>query len=145
MHRHGLIRSGFIRLDQIHERTVGVTLNDCVRQQRRVLNRVHEQPRVDELIREQRFVGVGENRLELDCARGRINLVVHSQQSSRRQFFGLRAVERVHGQRISRRQLLLDLRQVVFRDVENHGNRLQLRDDHQRRRVARVNDVARIH
>ena len=42
-------------------------------------------------------------------------------------------------------QLRLNLCEIVFRNAENHRNRLKLRDDYQRGGAVRLNDVARIH
>ena len=55
------------------------------------------------------------------------------------------AVKRIHDQWFALTQLFLDSRQIVFRHIENHGDRLKLRDDQQGIRVARVNDIARVH
>ena len=63
---------------------------------------------------------------EFDGAGGGVNLVVQGLQSTRGQFFGLRAVEGIHRQSMSGVQLFEDLRQIIFRHVENDGDGLKL-------------------
>ena len=51
-----LCRDSLIRLDQIHERAIVISLDRVVRQERHAFVRIDQQVRVDELIREKRII-----------------------------------------------------------------------------------------
>ena len=105
---------------------------------------VELQPRVDELVREQRPIVVRELRLEPHRAGGRIDLVVDRQQRADRQATLLVAVVRLDRKRRAGREVFAQRRQAVLRDGEDDGDRLQLRDHDQAAGIAGVDDVAGI-
>jgi hypothetical protein len=65
-HGHRAHFDRVIRLDYVDERALLTALQAGRRDQNRVGDCADEQPRVDELIREQRVVLIGESRLEFD-------------------------------------------------------------------------------
>ena len=71
---------GGVVLHNIDERRRAILLNRRSRNQRRALQRIHQQAGIDKLIRKQRRVFVIKQRPRLDRARSRIDLVVHRQQ-----------------------------------------------------------------
>ena len=73
-----------------------------------------------------------------------VDLVVDGQQLALRQFLFQIAIVGVNAQR-ARLHLLADRRQTVLGDVEDHRDRLQLRDHHQAVGIGGVDDVALIH
>jgi len=75
---------------------------------------------------------IGEVGAELDGSGRGIHLIIQRGQHSGFDLLLVRPVERIHFEPVAAAQLRLNLRQIVFRNVEHHGDRLQLRDDDQR-------------
>jgi hypothetical protein len=139
-HLHGLVR-----FDHVHVRARRAALHAGGRNQHRVVLRFDQQLRVDELVGKQRVVLVGKLRLQLHRAGALIDFIVEGQQRAGAELVLEAAVvhiDRKVGVRLDRGR---HARQVVFRDTEDHGDRLQLRDHHQSLRVRGVNDVAGVH
>src|SRR4051794_25222560 len=105
---------------------------------------VGEEARVNKLVREERFVLVRENGLQLDGPSRGVDLVIQRFQSSGGEFPALPAIEGVHDQLSSRPNLLQNVRQKVFRDIEDDRDGLQLRDHDQGIRIVGVNNVTHI-
>ena len=139
--RDGLHRSGLVGLNDIHECALCVSLDRRRRNQRCVLLRIHQKPRIHELARKERQILIRKNRLQFHGAGSRVHLVIQCQERTFGQLVLLRAVERIHRHLISHVQLFLNLRQIIFGDAENHGNWLQLRDHHQWRGASRGDDI----
>ena len=106
---------------------------------------VDHQPGVDELVGKQLVVLVIENRLALDGARARIDLVVDGQQITRGDLVLHVAVISLDGEPPARSHLLHDLGEVILGNREDHSDGLQLGDDGQAIGVGRMDHVARIH
>ena len=74
----------------------------------------------------ERIVLVVELRLEPNCPRGEIDLIVADRQAPGRKLVALRVHDRHFGR--AGGQLLIDARHIFLRLGEDHGDRLQLRD-----------------
>ena len=135
---------GLILLHHEHERGLRAALDRGVRHENDALERVDEEPRVHELVRKERVVGVREDRLELHRAGRRVDLVVH-----RRELAGLElvlevAVERVDGQLPALAEAVAHRVELVLGQREDDRDGLHLRDDDEPVRVRGVNHVARV-
>src|SRR5277367_4495081 len=142
---YGLDRGGLIGFHDINERALGIALNRRSGHQGGVRLRIHQEPRVHKLIREQRSIGIRKNRLQFYGASAGVNLIVQSQQLAGSQLGLLVTIECVHRHFVSLAQLFLDLRQIIFGDAENHGDRLQLGDYHQSRGAASGDNIPGIY
>ena len=76
---------GLVGLDDVDERRLRAALDRRARHDHGAAERVDEQARVDELVREERPVLVRKRRLQLDGAGGRIDLVVDGEQRAGRE------------------------------------------------------------
>jgi len=99
---------------QVHKGPVAAGLQRGSRNDERVLALLQHQPHVDELVGEQRIVGVVEDGLGLDGSGGGIDLVVERQERTGGEVLRLGAVIRVNsqlftvaGQRLHRGNLIL--------------------------------------
>ncbi len=108
------------------------------------MQRVYQQAGVDELVGIEGEIVVVELGAEADGAGGGVDLVVDGEQTAGGDFVHLRAVEGVDRQVRSVQNLRPDLGKVVFRYVEDHGDRLQLCDHDECIRVAGEDGVAGI-
>ncbi len=135
-----------VRLDQINVGVVGIALNGGGGQQRDAGLFLLQQPRIHELIGEERAVlryrksarsfrvpVVWSIWLSIVCERAGGELVLQI------------AVPGVHREFLAGAHLLQDRRQLIFGDRENHADGLDLRDDQHAVGVGGVNDVAGIH
>ena len=101
-----------------------------------------EQTRVDKLVWEESVVSVRKDSLQTGRARALIDLVVRGQQVSACDLSLAATVVGFRRQALPGSQLLQYRWQVIFRDGEEHGNRLHLSDHQQTVRIARMNHVA---
>ena len=131
-----------VRLHHVDERALRASLDGRHRHDDRALAHVEQQPHVDELIGEQRAVLVREDRLQPGRPGRLVDLVVGGEERARGDVVAVGAVVGLHRQRLPGRQLLHDGREVVLGDREHHRDRLELRDDDQAVRIARVDHVA---
>src|SRR6478672_3370933 len=100
---------------------------------------------VDELVGKQAAVFVVENGFEFVCAGSDINLVVDGQQFAGRDLGSVVAIVRFHRQLSGPLvQLIKDLWELILRQGEDHGDRLNLGDDQQSAGIGGVNDIAGI-
>ncbi len=111
------------------------------RHDQRLLRR-HMQARVHELVGKQRFILIGEARLELDGACCHVDLVVQRHELARGDKGRIVSVVQVDCQRLARAHLAQHIGQLCLRQSEQHGNRLGLRNDDQAVGVRRVDHVA---
>ena len=111
------MHSGIV-VHHVDERALLAILHCHVGDDQLIGQGIHQQPYIDELLREERIVLVVENRLQLRGAGGIVDLVIHGHQRAGRQFFGIVAVIGIHRQMRTRPQLLRDLRKVVLGDGE---------------------------
>ena len=132
-------------LDDVDERSRGAALDRRRRHQRRVGPRLDRHPHVDELVGEERAVGIGELGLELDGARRRVDLVVRGQQPAAAELFLLGPVVGVDRDAIAGAQPLHHARQRILGNRKHDADRLQLRDHDDAVGVRRAHDVAGIH
>ena len=85
-------------LTTIHKCTLCVALNRRGGYESDAALRVDQQSRIHKLVREKRIVVIGKDRLQLDGAGGRIDLIVKCKQSARGNFLLLSAVKRIDRQ-----------------------------------------------
>ena len=143
--RHFAQLDRLVRLHHVDEGALGAALDRLVRHQHRAAERVHQDARVDELVREQRAVAIDEGRLELDGAGARVDLVVHRHQDAGRQLGAALAVEGVDRDGPARALAGEHRRQVVLGNREDHRDRLHLGEHDEPARIAGVHHVAGIH
>ena len=134
-----------VTLDHVDECPLRTSLNRDGRDEGGSLLDIQEQSSIDELVGEQFIVVVGEDRLELDGAGGRVNLVVDRQQRSRGQPPLSLPIISLDRHALPGFELGKHRGETIFRNGEDHGNGLQLRNDHQPRGIARVHNVAGVH
>ena len=89
---------GRVGLDDVDEGGLRASLERGRRDDHRSAQGVHEQARVDELVREERQVLVGEDGLDLDGPGGLVDLIVQRQERARRELVLVVAVIGVHGE-----------------------------------------------
>src|ERR1035441_1854158 len=142
-HSNWAILHRLIGIDCVHERPLRAPQNRRSRDNCAVFSGFEQQVGVYELVRPQLVVFVVKNGLKLRRARRRINLVVNRQQFAGRQFRLIVAAEGIDLQR-PLLHMLRYVREHVFRQREDHGDRLQLRQDQHGIRIGGVNDVAGI-
>ena len=133
-----------IILNHIDERRLAILLNGRSRNQRHPPQCVHQQPRVDELVREERIVFVVEEGSPFYRPGRRVDLIVEGQQNACGNPGLGRPVEGIDGELGLPAQAVLDLAQAVFRYSEDHGDGLQLRDDCECCASCRLDHVARV-
>ena len=133
-----------VRLHQIDEAAGGALLYRRLRRHHHVLPRLQQQAGIDELLRKQRVVGVGEHRPQLHSAGRTVDLVIGGCQRSGGDQLAIGPVIGRDRQR-ARRHLLLDFVHIVFRQGEHHRNRLQLRYHEQAGGVAGLHIVTDVH
>src|SRR5580658_10225602 len=138
-------RGGIVRLDYVDEGALRVSLNRGGGHQGDIMLRIHQQSCVHELHGKQAEVLIWKNRLQFYRARGLVNLIIQGQKRAGGQLGGLVPGEGIDRHFLAVAQLFLNLRQVIFRDAENHGNGLKLSDYNQRGGAAGSNNVAWIH
>ena len=100
---------------------------------------------IDELVREELVVLVGELRPELDGAAVGVDLVVQGEQIPGGQLPALLPVIGLHRQVGLHPEPVQQLRQIILRDGENHRDGLDLGDHRQPGGIGGVDDVARVH
>jgi hypothetical protein len=108
------------------------------------VQRVDEQAGVDELVGEQAVALVAEEALELDRARGVVDLVVDRLQRAGVEHLLPLAVPRLHAQLVALRHPRHHRRELVGGQREDDRDGLELRDHEQPARVGRVHHVPRI-
>src|SRR3954471_18963553 len=99
-----------LKVQQIHESALRITLNSGVWYQDGIVMGVHQQSCIHKLIWKKRAVVIGEISPQLDGSGGGVDLVVQRFESSGGQLLRLCAIERVHNQPLALLQLMLDLR-----------------------------------
>ena len=113
-----------IVLNHIHERCLAILLDGGCWNQRHPLQRIHQQPRVDKLVGEERIIFVVEDGSRFDCSRRGVNLVVERQQLPAGNL-GLRsAIKGIDGELGLLAQLSCNWAETVFRYGENYGDGL---------------------
>ncbi len=129
LHRNRPHRDGIVVLDDVHEGAVRTALHRAGRDHHDLLQRVDQQPHIDELPGPELQVGVGKFGLELHRAGGLVDLIVddpeHAAVDHRVVVRALRFDRRAD---LCRRRSLTWERSCCGR-VEQHRDRLQLRDD----------------
>src|SRR5450759_1625036 len=129
----------------IDESALRATLNRCDRHQGSAATRFDAQACIDELVWEQRVVGIGEVGLELDRASRGIDLIVNCQQLARRQPGLAITIPYVDWQRLARQQARRHCSETVRGNGEHDRNRLRLGDNDQAGRVAGMYHVADVY
>ena len=119
-------------------------LNRVIGNHDRVLQRVDQQAGRHREARPQHIVLVLEDRLHADGAARLVDLVVDAGEPPLRQRPQPVRAQRLHRNRGSLLERLVDQRHVLFRRREHHGDRLQLHDRHDAVLIGVVHDVARI-
>src|SRR5271166_1766861 len=141
LHRPHLDR--VVGVHYVSEGAVGTAENGAGRRRYRVLTRLQQQVSVDELVGPEHAVGIVKDRLQLGRAGRRINLVVNRQQLARSELFLVVLAVGVNFQ-YSLLHALPDSLQLLLRYGEDHGNGVQLRNDHHRSIAGSSNVVAGI-
>jgi hypothetical protein len=132
-------------LNHIHERCLAILLNGGSRNQRYPLQRIDQQPRVYKLVWKECGVLVAKDSAPSYCPGRGVDLIVQRQQLSGGNL-GLRsAIKGIDGQRSLLLQPSLNRTQAVFRDGEDYGNRIELRNHKQGGASRRLHHVAGIH
>src|SRR5262249_27992897 len=137
-HRHGVVV-----LHHIDVGAGGAALDGRSRDHDHLVERFDQQPHVDELARPELQAGVGKLGLELYGAGCGVDLVVDN--------LDVALVDGVTGRpkRVDRQgsfgHALVELRQVLLRQVEQHADRLDLGDHHDAIGVGGAYDVALVH
>ncbi len=140
-HRHRPHRDLVVRLHDIDEGAVRSALHGRGRRHHHLLERVGQQPDVDEAARPELQLAVGEFGLELDRAGRRIDLIVDDLELAGLDHGLVVGAERVHRQRAAGERAI-DLAELLLRQGEQHRDRLELGDDDDAARVGGVHDVA---
>src|ERR1700722_7064095 len=138
-------RYGAVGINEVDERAGHTALDTRRRHRRDVLVGVDQQPDIDELVRVESFRFVRELRPCLDCSGGRIDLTVEGLQDTVGNFAGSAAIVGNCGQHRAGLHPLQDRLDVVFREREQHADRLQLRDHDETVGVAGRHVVALVH
>ncbi len=139
--RHAPHRDGVVVLDHVDERPVGAALDGGGRHHHHLAQRVDQHPHIDELARPELEIGIGEFGLELHGAGGLIHLIVDHQHLAAVERFLAVGSERVDRQRTFG-EALVELRQVLLRQAEEHRDRPHLRDDDDAGGILRLHQVA---
>src|ERR1035437_3640208 len=134
-----------IILNHIHERCLTILLNGGCWNQRHPLQRIHQQPRVDKLVGEERITLIVEDGSCFDCFRRGVNLVVERQQLPAGDLCLRCAIKSIDAELSLLAQLSFNWAETVFRYGEDYGDGRQLRDDGQSCGSRRLHRVARIH
>ena len=137
-------RHAAIRLNYISEGALGTALDAGTGRNHHATAHVEQHAGVDELVRKQREIGIGELRLELDGAGGGIDLVVHREQGAAGQLGLLRPVVGIDRRPVAGLKLFHDRGNAVFRQRKQHRDRLQLGNHHQPVDIPGSHDVADI-
>ena len=111
----------------------------------RVFFGIHQQTGVDELVRKQRVVQVAKARLQLDGPGGCIDLVVEAQQLADADFLFIGTIPGFNAERFARFLRLHHRGDAVFRQGEDHINRVRLGENHNPGGVPAGDLVADIH
>ena len=127
-----------VGLHQVDEGAARAALDRGDRHDDRRVLHVEQQVHVDELIGEERAVVVLEDRLQPHGPRALIDLVVDGQQRAGGDPVLIAPIVGVRLQVLAGSQLLHDRREVVLRDREQHGNRLEPGDDDETVGVGRM-------
>ena len=144
---HGLADHRVVRLHDIDVIAVRPALHGRRGHRHRVMHGRCLHPHPHEAAGPQRLLRIGERRLQLDRAGGRIDLVIEDGQRAPIQHGAgrrPRLVHRQHRRRCRGGHRGGDLRQILLRQVEHHRDRLQLREHDQPGRVGGMDDVAGI-
>ena len=141
---NGADTDGRVCLHDPHERRFRPALERRQRDDRRIPQRLDEEPGVDELVGEEGVVFVGEDRLELDCPGRRIDLVVDRRQRPGSETRLEVAVESLDWKPPLHGEGPLDTDDFVLGDRERHGDGVDLRDDGDAGRVVGPHQVAGI-
>ena len=105
-----------IVLNHVDKRSLAILLNGRCRNQRHALQRIHQQTRVYELVREKRIILIVELRSPFHRAGRRINLVVERDQLAGGDFRLRRAIKGVDSELGVLAQAGHDRAEAVFRD-----------------------------
>src|SRR5262249_50958678 len=104
-----------------------------------------QQVHIHELVGEKFVLGIIEDGFELVGSGGGIDLIVDGEQLSGGNLVGVIAVVGSHHQGRALFHALHDLRQLILRQSENDGNRLELSDHYQTVGVRSMDYVADVH
>ncbi len=126
---------------RVNEGAVRPALHRAGRHHDHLLQRVDQQPHVDELSGPQLDIGVRELGLQFHRAGRCVDLVVDHGQLAVVDHRIVVGTQRVDRQR-SLGEAAIDLVEVLLRQVEQHRDRLDLGDDDDARRAGGVHDVA---
>ena len=117
--------------NDIDEGGLAVVLDGGVGNEGDALQGVDEQARVDELVREERAVGVGEESAQLDGAGGGVDLVVDGEELAGGELGGLGAVQASTGSVCMARMRDCTWPRLSSANGEDDGDGLHLGDDGQ--------------
>ena len=131
--------------DAVHKRIHTVVLNCSTGDKDDAMERIHEQASVDELIWIQVESGVIELSSEANRSGCRVDLVVERQKFSGGDPGELCAVVRIYTKSLTMPNLIVELAQIVFRNIENDRDRLKLRDDGKSIRASGEDRVAGVY
>ena len=128
----------------IDEGRLWAALDRRVRHKRYVTQRIDQYAGIDELIREECAVGVGENCFQLYRAGSWVDLVIDALQRAGRQKLFLLTIKCRHCELLLPFHSGEDGGQVVFRQSENERDRLHLSDDQQTSGVGDMDHITDI-
>ncbi len=128
---HGAHLHRVVGLHQVDEVAVRAGLDRPVWHQGGTVQGLQQQAGVDELVREQGLVGVGEGGADPHRAGAGVDGVVDGLHRARGELLRVGAVVGVHRQGAARLHLRLQRRDVVLRHGEDHRDRVDLRHHHQ--------------
>src|ERR1700676_625729 len=118
-----------IVLNHINERCLTILLNGGCWNQRHPLQRIHQQPRIDKLVGEERIILIVEEGSCFGSSRPGVNLAVEGPELPAGNLCLRCAIKSIDGELSLLAQLSFNWAETVFRYGENYGDGRQLRDD----------------
>ena len=127
---HFADRDGVVVLQDIDEGALSPQLHAGVGRYDNALQRVDQQPDIDELVRKQRRIRIREGRAQLERAGRQVDLIVERGEFAHGELAHIGAIEGRHAHRRARVQPARDSGEIVLGGREYDADRVYLRDDH---------------
>ena len=147
IHHTGLDDAGAHRVVSLHHidiKALGAAQHGRLRNCQRVLQYVQQQAHIDRLIWEQRVIGIGEDRFDLDGVGAGIDGVVYCADTTGGQLLGATLVPGLHRQRLFGSKARLQQGYLRRGYGKHQGDWPGLGDGHQTIGVGRLDHIAQI-